>query len=517
MVKSALSLLILVLSIFGIADASYLSYEKLSGNIPGCGPGFDCAGVLYSKWASIGPIPLSVLGLFFYSLVFLFGVLHFLELDLKKFNQTLRMPFNFKPLHFLQVLVSFGLLFSIYLLIIMGIILEAWCQYCLYSAIISMLLFIIVFIYTNLVEKKSPALLKWLWYRLSGLVYQHLAKPMLFLFEPELVHESISAVGSIMGEIPGIKQLTGSVYSYRHPKTKRLLANISFTNPVGLAAGYDYNGNLTQILPKIGFGFLTIGTITFGSYGGNPKPTYLRLKNSKSLIVNKGLKNLGAESIIKRLSNLDFQIPIGVSIASTNKFFKNDKEQILDIIKCFALFEKSSVKHKFYELNISCPNTFGGEPFTSPSRLEILLQTIDHLKLRLPLFVKMPIDQGEAETLALLAICNNHHVDGVIFGNLSKDVKNPAVMPEDREVWKKSKGNLSGKPTWERSNKLIKLTKKNYKNRFVIIGTGGIFSAQDAQYKMSIGADLVQLITGMIFTGPQLIGSINQSLAEEKI
>jgi dihydroorotate dehydrogenase len=101
------------------------------------------------------------------------------------------------------------------------------------------------------------------------------------------------------------------------------------------------------------------------------------------------------------------------------------------------------------------------------------------------------------------------------MGNLTKDRQNPSVALEDKKSWQTKKGNLSGKPTWERSNNLITLTKKLYKNRFTIIGTGGIFSGEDAQHKIDLGADLVQLITGMIFEGPQVIGQINQHLASK--
>lgn len=514
MIKPLLSLLIVFLSILGIADAGYLTYEKLSGSVPVCGPGFDCGTVLNSPYANIGPVPLSVLGLLYYATIFSFALMHYLAVDLKKLNQTLRLPYNFSPLHFLQVFSTFGALFSVYLVILMGVIIAAWCQFCLYSAIISALIWLIVVAYTHLVEKQPPALLKWLWFRFCHLGYRHLAKPLFFQFDPELVHETISATGATLGRVPVLAKLTGLFFNYRHPKIEKTLAGIAFPGPVGLSAGYDYNGTLTQILPSVGFGFHTIGTVTLQSYGGNPKPAYVRLTESKGLIVNKGLKNKGARELIKALTPLRFSIPTGISIASTNKLFESTKEQMLDIVTCFKLFENSRVKHAYYELNISCPNTFGGEPFTVPDRLEKLLTAVDNLHLSRPVFVKMPIDQSEAETLALLQVCERHTVAGLIFGNLTKNKKNPLVTTADRKTWEQFKGNVSGKPTWDLSNGWIKLTKERYGERFVIIGTGGIFSAADAATKLALGADLVQLITGMIFTGPQLISSINQHQAE---
>ena len=284
---------------------------------------------------------------------------------------------------------------------------------------------------------------------------------------------------------------------------------------MGLSAGFDYNGNLTGILPSVGFGWHTIGTVTLQPYAGNQKPRLGRFPKSQALLVNKGLKNIGAVEIIKKLKNVEFKIPTGISIASTNKHFNTPKLQIADIIECFKLFEKSKVKHAYYELNISCPNTFGGEPFNTTERLEALLHALDSLKIKRPVYVKMPIDQSEKETLQLLKVIDKHKIAGVIMGNLTKDKTNPAVDPQEVEQWHNKRGNLSGKPTFERSNALIALTKKHFKNRFTIIGTGGIFTPEDAQKKIELGADLVQLITGMIYKGPQLIGSINRELANK--
>ena len=126
----------------------------------------------------------------------------------------------------------------------------------------------------------------------------------------------------------------------------------------------------------------------------------------------------------------------------------------------------------------------------------------------------MPIDQPKETTIALLEVLNTSTVSGVIFGNLTKDKANPAVTSNDRKQWQLRQGNLSGKPTWERSNACITLTKKHFGKRFTIIGTGGIFSAADALKKQALGADLVQLITGMIFEGPQLIGEVVAKQAE---
>jgi dihydroorotate dehydrogenase len=346
--------------------------------------------------------------------------------------------------------------------------------------------------------------------------YTKVIKNLFFSMDPEFVHNQMTRTGILLGRSGFGKQLTQSLFAYKHPSLTKKIDGITFPNPVGLSAGFDYNGELTQILPSVGFGFHTIGTITLHPYAGNHPPRLGRLPNSKALIVNKGLKNIGAKVIIKKLEQVQFHIPTGISIASTNKSFTNEHEQIKDILSCFLLFEKSSLKHTHYELNISCPNTFGGEPFTTPQRLERLLKVLDQATISKPVYIKMPIDQSLKESLALLTVINKHNVQGVVVGNLTKDKTNSAVTAQDKATWQRRKGNLSGKPTWERSNQLIELTKKKFKDRFTIIGVGGIFNPEDARYKIKLGADLVALITGMIYEGPQLIGQINYELAGHK-
>jgi dihydroorotate dehydrogenase len=125
----------------------------------------------------------------------------------------------------------------------------------------------------------------------------------------------------------------------------------------------------------------------------------------------------------------------------------------------------------------------------------------------------MPIDLEEKEILVLLKTAKQFTIAGVVFGNLTKDHKNPSVHPSERALWNSMAGNLSGKPTWKRSLALIKLTKKHFGSRFTVIGTGGIFSGKDAREKIKAGADLVQLITGMVYEGPQLPGQIAHELS----
>ena len=524
--KVFISLLFIVFSLIGIADSSFITYEKFAGIVPECGVGFDCGTVLSSKWASIGPIPLSLLGLFYYSTVFTLGILLVLEFEINtivnKYLDKLKFPKNtilrtVTTTEAILLVTAFGFLFSLYLIGIMAFVIQAWCKYCIISAASSILLFITSTIYFQIIEKRSPFIPKLLLFSFLGWGYKNFVKRIFFLLDAEDAHNTCTNFGKFLGTMSFTKWKTKLLFSFTHPANTRVYNGIMFPNQVGLAAGFDYNGELTQILPEMGMAWHTIGTVTYLPYEGNKKPRLGRFLESQSLLVNKGLKSLGARAIAQNLANLHFKIPTGISIASTNKHFNSDSEQIIDILKTFKIFEQSRVNHSYYELNISCPNTFGGEPFTTPKRLENLLDALEKLKIKKPIFIKMPIDQSKKDTLDLLRIIDTHTIAGVIFGNLTKDKNNPDVTKNDREKWKTVKGNLSGKPTWNRSNALITLTRNNFGKRFTIIGTGGIFTGKDALEKIDKGADLIQLITGMIFEGPQTVGEINLRLAQKNV
>jgi len=342
-------------------------------------------------------------------------------------------------------------------------------------------------------------------------LYIQLVKPIFFLFDAETIHDAITSFGEILGKFSITRFLTAYFFFYKNKKAlQQEIVGISFPNPIGLAAGFDYEAKLIQILPSVGFGFHTIGSVTYGAYEGNPKPRLGRLPKSKSLLVNKGLKSIGAKKIIRKLRGQIFEIPLGISIAKTNSSLTNtDKTGIDDYIKTAELFKKSKLG-SYYEINISCPNAFGGEPFTTPLKLERLLVQLDKLSLTKPVFIKMPIELTDHEANELLKVIVKHKVVGVIFGNLAKDRTNSALNKDELE--KVEKGNFSGKPTWKQSNRLIAFTYKKYHKKLIVVGCGGVFSAQDAYHKIKLGASLIQLITGMVFEGPQLIGEINKGL-----
>lgn len=333
------------------------------------------------------------------------------------------------------------------------------------------------------------------------------------MIDPETVHTHITHLGQVLGTHTTTRICISKIFDDIHyPQLEQNIAGITYTTPIGLSAGFDYEARLTQITRALGFGFHTIGTITNHAYAGNMKPRLGRLPQSQALLVNKGFKNKGVDAVITTLSTLHFPLPLGISIGRTNDASLSQAESIEDIMHTFSLCEASSLQHRYYELNISCPNLFGTVSFYSPQNLDDLLSHIDTLHIARPVYIKMPINNSNDEIKHMLDVILRHHITGVIFGNLQKDRRAPYLVPE--EVVQFPTGNFSGKPTYQRSNELIRLTYQYAQDKLVIIGCGGVFSAEDAYAKIRNGASLVQLITGMIFKGPQLMSEINNGLCK---
>lgn len=336
-------------------------------------------------------------------------------------------------------------------------------------------------------------------------IYTKILKPILFRFDPEDVHDFFVGTGKILGKYSATQYLTKKLFYYENPILEQNILGIHFKNPIGLAAGFDKNGVLTDILPSVGFGFLELGSITGEPCEGNPRPRLWRLPKDKSLVVYYGLKNDGCEVIAKRLGAKKFEVPIGISTAKTNCAITAETQKgIEDYVKAYSAFTNIGA---YDTINISCPNAFGGQPFTDPQKLELLLEAIVSKRSSKPIFLKLSPDISEENIDAIIELARKYKINGFICSNLTKKRENikDSTIPE--------KGGLSGKKVAEKANDQIQYIYQKTRGEFVIIGLGGIFSAEDAYKKIRLGASLVQLITGMIFEGPQVIGEINTELA----
>ncbi len=496
MKKPLIIKILLLISSLGLVDAVYLTYIHFAKQSAVCSANTklsNCNAVLQSSYANVGPIPTAFLGVIHY--LFLIGILLFVLRSARK---------TAIPILFAQVII--GTLASVYFVYLQIWVIKSICLFCMLSAIINFLLLATLLSFFKKEVTRSPVY----W---TKIVYRLFIKPFFFLLNPEQIHRLITLFGEGLGQLSVAKGFLKLIFKSNKPILRQKIAGVNFNSPIGLAAGFDHEARLTQILPSLGFGFQAIGSITHKPYAGNPRPRLGRLPRSKSLMVNKGLQNKGTAKVINKLKKLKFDIPLGISVAKTNSQQASSPQKGLkDYLKSFKLLKKANLGD-YYELNISCPNAFGGEPFTTPKKLDRLLAAIDKLKLKKPLFIKMPVDFSCQQTDKLCQIIIQHKVQGVILGNLSKDRKNPAL--DQKEAKRFSVGNFSGKPTEARSNRLIAFVYRKYHPQLTIIGCGGVFSTKDAYRKIKLGASLVQLITGLIYQGPQLVSQINLELADQ--
>ncbi len=343
---------------------------------------------------------------------------------------------------------------------------------------------------------------------ISRFLYQYTAKPIFFLFDPEDTHNLLTLKGRFLGSNHLTRGLITFFFGYQNKKLEQTIAGIRFPNPLGLAAGFDKDAHLTAILPAVGFGYAEVGSITGEPCQGNPRPRLWRLKQSKGLVIYYGLKNQGCAVIAEKLKNKQFAIPVGTSVAMTNCAKNLDiNKAIKDYAKAFRAFAAIG---SYTTVNISCPNAQGGQPFSDPANLDRLLSELDKITTTKPIFLKMSPDLAREQINSILDMVKKHHVNGFICTNLTKNRNNPKIVEKNVPA----KGGISGKPVEDLSNDLIRYLYKKIGNQYVIIGCGGIFSATDAYKKIKAGASLLQMITGLIFEGPQVISAINQGLVK---
>lgn len=330
------------------------------------------------------------------------------------------------------------------------------------------------------------------------------------MFDAENVHDRMLNLGVFLGNHSITKFLTKKLFYFHRPVLEQNICGIHFSNPIGLAAGFDKNGQLIDIFPSVGFGFIEIGSITGKPCKGNPRPRLWRLKKSRGIVVYYGLKSDGCVAIRKRLKNKKSIIPLGISVAKTNDAQTvTTKDGIDDYVKAYTTLNNIG---SYATVNISCPNAFGGQPFSDPKKLNRLLTAISRVQTNKPVFIKLPPDLTNKQLDDLLKVVRKFKISGFICSNLTKNRSDTRLRIYDKNI--PANGGISGKVVEELADQQIAYIYKKTKGKYIIIGCGGVFSAEDAYKKIRLGASLVQLITGMIFEGPQLIGEINRGLVE---
>jgi len=334
-------------------------------------------------------------------------------------------------------------------------------------------------------------------------MYKTLIRPILFLFDPEKVHYFTFSMLRFLNSL-GLGFIFSGLYKVEDKRLERQLFGLTFPNPVGLAAGFDKDAKLYNELSNCGFGFIEIGTVTPKGQPGNPKKRLFRLKSDKAIINRMGFNNGGVDETVERLRK-NKHVLIGGNIGK-NKDTPNE-EAVNDYILCFeALFGVVD----YFVVNVSSPNTPNLRALQDKEPLTALLQTLQKKNnaksKRKPILLKIAPDLTDEQLMDIIDIVSETKIDGVIATNTT--ISRDGLTSEN----KNEAGGMSGKPLRERATEVIRFLSEKSNKAFPIIGVGGIHSAADALEKLDAGASLVQLYTGFIYEGPQLVKNINKAI-----
>ena len=338
----------------------------------------------------------------------------------------------------------------------------------------------------------------------------YLIREIMFKFDAEKVHNFILGIGSLLGKTWLTKRILRKFFVYKNKMLNIEVLGIKFENPIGLAAGFDKNAVLTDVLPNVGFGFTEVGSITAEKCEGNKKPRLFRLTEDKALLVRLGLPSEGAVKIANKLKDKKFNFPVGINIAKTNDVNIIGEKAINDYVRSIRLFKDIG---DYITINLSCPNIPDKDAFSNPILLAKLLKEVKKVVDK-PILLKIALDLNSKNYDGIIRVAKKYaFVKGFVISNLSTKRDK---LRTDKNILNEigNGGGISGKPAKDKSNELIKYFYKKTKGKYIIIGCGGVFNAEDAYEKIKLGASLVQLITGMIYEGPGLIKEINKGLVE---
>lgn len=345
-------------------------------------------------------------------------------------------------------------------------------------------------------------------------VYPTLLRPLLFLGDPERVHDRAIRAAAWASGHPALLSPLSSLFSHRDPILRTRVAGLDFPNPLGLAAGFDKNGRAIPVWAGLGFGHVEIGSVSADFSAGNPKPRLFRIPRDRGVVVHYGLPNDGAQAVATRLAGSAPPVPLGINIVNTNRGPgappEADDAVIDDYIRsCHALLPHAS----YVVLNLSCPNTADGRGFLSDScRLRGLLDRVGELAPRKPVFLKVAPFRDFAQMEGFLAAVERAHFISGFSTNLPPG--KPAGLGTPAETLSLMPGAVSGKPCQAQALATVAgLYRRMDRRRYVLIGSGGVFTAADAYAFIRRGASLVQLLTALVYEGPGVVRRISAGLA----
>ena len=332
--------------------------------------------------------------------------------------------------------------------------------------------------------------------------YERFVRPLLFSLDAETAHHL--TIG-LLHRASHFDFALRTLKSFQPPSKPKTLFGLKFRNPIGLAAGLDKNGVALPAWETLGFGFIEIGTVTAKAQPGNPKPRIFRLTEQEALINRLGFNNDGADAIAQRLRALRESrrwpaVPVGINIGKSRVTAL--EHAIDDYRYSFRLLGDFA---DYITLNISSPNTPGLRELQEPQKLSLLLRAIGNEAgpAPKPLIVKISPDLSADELKAILVVCEENGVAGIIAANTTLD---HSSIPRELD----QEGGLSGTPLLQRSTTMVREIVA--RSTIPVIASGGICDADSASEKFQAGAQLLQLYTGLVYRGPGLIRDIIEKL-----
>jgi len=325
-------------------------------------------------------------------------------------------------------------------------------------------------------------------------------RSLIFKIDPETAHNL--AIKSLK------LNLTPSIMDQNKddPMFKSTLFDKEINNPIGIAAGFDKNAEVYNSLFKLGFGFVEVGTVTPLKQYGNPKPRVFRLVEDQALINRLGFNNLGSENVSNRIRSNFKKGLLGINIGPN----KDSDNRLNDYLIGLRTFHDIA---DYITVNISSPNTENLRSFHDETKFDELMNSIQEekikIKSKIPIVVKISPDILDEQIELISKVLLDHQVSAIIVSNTT--AKNREKL---NNILKHQKGGLSGKPLEEEANRLIVKFYKLLKGKIKIIGVGGVDSGESAYRKFLAGASYVQLYTGMVFQGPNIVGKIKKELKE---
>jgi dihydroorotate dehydrogenase len=354
-------------------------------------------------------------------------------------------------------------------------------------------------------------------------LYRGAIRPFLFSgvkADPEFLHQKsiklLSWLDAHQSHFPVeemLKWLKES-FCYQDARLEQQLWGVKFTNPLGLAAGFDKDGMASGMWEKLGFGFAELGTVTYYSQPGNPRPRLFRLLEDEAVLNRMGFNNQGSAVLAERLSQQkSISIPLGINLGKSK--ITPLEEAAADYLGSFKRLQKLG---DYFVVNVSSPNTPGLRSLQDKTQLSRILDALQQENQgRMPILVKIAPDLEWEAIADVLALAQTYQLAGIIATNttIGRDgLKTQIVETTGKPVMEEA-GGISGKPLRDRATEIIHFIWQESRGTLPIIGVGGIFTADDAWEKITAGASLIQVYTGWVYEGPWMVRRILEGLVQK--